>query len=109
MILKSTQPGYWEFQPVVDPTKSSYMHYNCPCGCGSVGMVKVVQPLKAARDNNTWGWDGNAERPTLVPSLRRLVACKFHGLLIDGAWLSCADSVPLHYRVYGASTQPVSC
>jgi len=98
--LQSRQPGYFEFQPTLDPSKPVYMQYNCPCGCGSPGILRVLRPIDAPHDSNTWGWDGDEKSPTLSPSIRRLIHCKFHGHLQNGQWSTCGDGAPLSSNVY---------
>jgi hypothetical protein len=51
----------------------------------------------AVRIDNTWGWNGDIERPTFSPSLLtrvtiagREVVC--HSFITDGVWLYLADS-----------------
>ncbi len=68
--------------------------YACPCGCGQmIGLpiVRAGEPT-AGRKGVFWIWDGNRERPSLTPSIRRLDACWFHGFLTAGTWTFCADS-----------------
>jgi hypothetical protein len=78
-----------------DGKRRGYLTYMCPCGCGDPGTLPIVYPPNTARDTHTWGWDGNMERPTLDPSIRRTVKCKFHGWLRVGVWSSAGDGAPV--------------
>jgi Family of unknown function (DUF6527) len=59
--------------------------FRCPCGCGDVGGIAVEKDMDD-RDGNhpIWKWDGNKELPTIVPSIRFMSGCKWHGNLIEG-------------------------
>ena len=37
--------------------------------------------------HRVWGWDGNIEKPTLIPSI--LCDNKWHGFLTNGRLISC--------------------
>lgn len=45
----------------------------CPCGCGA----EIQLPL-SGRNSPRWKFDGNANSPTLTPSIWRNVGCKSH-------------------------------
>lgn len=62
--------------------------YGCPCGCASPGVL----PFPGSGYATTWAWDGEFDRPTVTPSIRRLDGCKWHGHLIHGVWTPCGDS-----------------
>ena len=64
--------------------------YMCPCGCGDTAHL----PIRGmwTHKGPTWEWDGNEEKPTLSPSIRRIGSCKFHGHLVKGVWTFCNDS-----------------
>ena len=51
----------------------------CPCGCGLVAILPF----------DKWSWDGNAEAPTLSPSILhydRESKPHWHGFLQAGFW-----------------------
>lgn len=73
--------------------------YVCPCGCEDWGWL----PLAPLGGHAHWQWDGNRERPTLTPSIRRLNHCKWHGHLIAGVWQPAGDSGQ------GASKSAIAC
>ncbi len=80
-----------------------YMHYNCPCGCGSAGAVPVkLQDEPDPGRPPFWIWNGNEERPTLTPSMRRMSGCKSHVNLTDGAWFAHSDGPPLAVNCFKA-------
>lgn len=60
-------------------------HFQCPCGCRSVGAVRVAgQPA--------WRWNGDREKPTVTPSVLLFDETRqphWHGYLTDGVWRSC--------------------
>lgn len=58
----------------------------CPCGCGDMFGAAVKAETGGGP---VWQWDGNAEAPTLTPSLRRLDGCKWHGFLTAGEFREC--------------------
>lgn len=60
----------------------------CPCGCGSRGVLQIDSPF-ADHNRDKWTWDGNRERPTMSPSVRRTEGCGWHGYLQDGMWRPC--------------------
>ncbi len=62
----------------------------CPCGCGTVGFLPFTGSVPPGA--TTWHWDGNRERPTLTPSVRRITGCRWHGHLVAGVWRPCKDS-----------------
>lgn len=61
----------------------------CPCGCGTFMDLPVRVGAKQA---GAWLWDGDAERPTVDPSIRDLAGCRFHGWLRGGTWTFEPDS-----------------
>lgn len=63
----------------------SHLHFICPCGvCGSY-VVLPVTPVSP----KGWDWNGNKERPTLRPSIRRMDKCNWHGYLTEGVFEGC--------------------
>lgn len=57
----------------------------CPCGCGVLGAL----PFRPYPDGPSWEWDGNREKPTLMPSVQKTSPCRWHGWLRAGEWVSC--------------------
>lgn len=59
-------------------------HFQCPCGCGAVGGVKVA-------GEGAWQWNGSREKPTVHPSvlLHGNDGPHWHGWLRNGVWESC--------------------
>ena len=62
------EAGHWHFYTAYgDPdARNAGILFGCPCGCGSMFGVGF-DTHESARPH--WHWDGNAERPTLTPSL----------------------------------------
>jgi len=103
--LASDQPGYFEILERIStnpPRRYFWLHAMCPCGCGDEFTIRLVGPDDTEHEGN-WAWDGNWSMPTLQPSIRRLVGCKFHGYLTQGVWSSAGDGAPLSPRVYRGS------
>ena len=96
-LEENAQPGWFRVED--GAAGHAWLQYNCPCGCGSVGQIHMV-PTGTPHDSRTWEWDGNRERPTLSPSIRRTIDCKFHGHLQAGVWSACADGAQLAANVY---------
>lgn len=62
--------------------------FRCPCGCGLDGWLPINGPV--LRGGPTWDWDGNADVPSLTPSVFATGwPCKWHGYLTAGEWRSC--------------------
>lgn len=60
--------------------------YRCP-GCNDHRCVPV---RLGTEDSRAWQWDGNVASPTLRPSiLHRDCACRWHGYLTAGEFVSC--------------------
>ena len=60
-------------------------HFQCPCGCRSVGGVRVAGP-------HAWRWSGDREAPTVSPSVLlhdENLQPHWHGWLKNGVWESC--------------------
>lgn len=63
------------------------LFYVCPCGCGIDGYL----PFRERTENPerpSWEWDGDRQKPTLSPSIRRTAGCLWHGFLEAGIWRS---------------------
>ena len=64
--------------------------YCCPCGCRSIGALRVGighKPPHTENDRATWEWNGSLESPTLSPSVHHVG--HWHGWLRNGVWESC--------------------
>lgn len=72
-------PGAFAFE-----AEQKGIFYVCPCGCNSEGFLG----FRGLVDPPSWEFDGNTEKPTLSPSIRRLTGCKWHGFLRNGVWES---------------------
>lgn len=66
--------------------ENAALAYRCPA-CNDKRCV----PVRPWADGSpSWEWDGNIECPTLTPSiLHRDCACKWHGFLTAGVFVSC--------------------
>lgn len=62
----------------------THLTFVCPCGCQDVVIIPVNQA-----QGGSWDWDGNLEKPTLKPSILRMIGCKWHGYLIGGKFSEC--------------------
>lgn len=62
----------------------SGFHFQCPCGCGTMGSVRVA-------GDHAWTWNGGRDKPTVRPSvlLSNKDGSHWHGYLTDGVWRSC--------------------
>jgi len=67
-----------------------FIWVHCPCGCGGYFRLPIYTDTKT--EEPSWEWNGNREKPTLKPSIRDLLTCKFHGHLTNGVWTFEADS-----------------
>lgn len=100
MELPNTQPGY--FQIFIGPAGSGwYFLYNCPCGCGTDEIVPLELQGEDTWHRDGWRWDGDLERPTLMPSLRRNTPCKVHFNVTQGCYIIHADGTPAAPDCYG--------
>ncbi|WP_439523190.1 DUF6527 family protein [Marivita sp.] len=72
-----------------DPAKERLrtMLFWCPCGCGYLARITVGEEHKPIT-GPSWNWNGNAENPTLRPSINQK-PCGWHGWLTDGYWSAC--------------------
>lgn len=64
----------------------------CPCGCGAHMNLPLYRTESAKPEPVAWIWDGNRETPTLQPSIRDMMGCRFHGHLTKGVWTFEPDS-----------------
>lgn len=79
ITAKDRLPGTFEWA-VNGEGKLCSIIFTCPCGCGDLSAIAVT-------GTRAWAWDGNVERPTLNPSVKRTTGCKWHGWLRDGVWV----------------------
>ena len=85
--------GEWQ-QPQPD-TSPEFDHwrlwFTCPCGCGRVHVLPVKPGPNSV--GKWWGWNGNQEAPTLVPSVLIRnpdgIGEHWHGHLVNGCWNKC--------------------
>jgi Family of unknown function (DUF6527) len=100
--LPSTQPGY--FQIFLGPADSGwYFQCNCPCGCKYGDIVPIELEGEDTWHRTGWHWDGDLERPTLTPSLRRTgTACKIHFNVTKGQYIIHPDGAPAAQNIYRA-------
>jgi len=99
--LSSAQPGYWQI--VLGVFASGwYFFANCPCGCDSQVIVPLDMEGEPVRGTHRWQWNGDLERPTLVPSLKRMNGCKCHFSLNAGVYTVHADGAPAAPNLYRA-------
>lgn len=72
----------WQFESV--------LMFLCPA-CGENHFLGVI----SARHNGGWKWNGDKEKPTLVPSIYFASGhqhnghdngCRWHGYLTEGTW-----------------------
>ena len=112
MELPSDQPGY--FQIFIGPMGSGwYFLFNCPCGCGTPGIVPIELQGETSRTEFEqrhpsaifWRWDGDLERPTLSPSLRRNIACKVHFNVEKGKYTIHPDGAPAAPNCFTAAPE----
>jgi hypothetical protein len=65
----------------------------CPCGCGDAIRLSLVP-----RDHPSWNAViGDADRPTLSPSIHRVVGCRSH-FFLRGGRIVWADPTPRSRR-----------
>lgn len=82
---KDLAPGTAEMLLTQDGT-SGRLNYVCPCGCG---RLRVVPFRKSEKIERHWQWNGNLQKPSLTPSIQIIEACRWHGYLTEGNWLTC--------------------
>lgn len=77
------KPGQFAFGQ--EEGRGDVIWFSCPCGCGSLSCLPVGNKFKPERSSDqraTWEWDGNAEMPTLSPSIHHIG--HWHGWLKQG-------------------------
>ncbi len=89
--MKTTVAIYYD-----EETKQHTACYKCPCGKTHCIPVKDGPHIPGSRN---WGWNGNTEKPTFIPSLltwteddkgNKNWVC--HSNVIDGVARFCGDS-----------------
>lgn len=81
-------PGDWVFDRRKDAVRKEFVTiwFGCPCGeCGAIGLPVTT----GNKEPQAWLWDGDEEKPTLKPSIRRMEKCLWHGFLTDGVFKEC--------------------
>jgi len=83
--LKSDQPGYFEIFEG-DGDSGWYFACKCPCGCQYDDIVPIYRVGVAQKHvhNVAWQWDGDLQKPTLVPSFKRHTPCGIHFNITGG-------------------------
>lgn len=64
----------------------------CPCGCGGMMRLRLYSEGTPHPEHTAWSWDGNRTQPTLLPSIRDVGGCRYHGFLRSGIWSFEGDS-----------------
>lgn len=59
------------------------MIFKCPCGCNHDSLICFVKDPRRPKDP-FWTWNGNIDRPTVRPSIKRANGCEWHGFLTNG-------------------------
>jgi hypothetical protein len=73
----------WEFCDSAAVGQKAAIRYRCPC-CQGEGILPLRGRM-ADTGQTMWEWDGNADAPTLTPSIRRTHTCGWHGHLTAGS------------------------
>lgn len=90
-----SQPGDFFIDDVFDGKANFY--FRCPCGCNgrhefsSGTRFELIYIATGEKQQHYWQWDGNAETPTLSPSIWLRIengGCGWHGFLQNGVWRS---------------------
>lgn len=80
----ATAPGSFSFYArYSDPKKKIVgLLFKCPCGCGDICGINFDK-----KESPCWDWDGNKEKPTVSPSIRRIGDCQWYGWIEEGRWV----------------------
>jgi len=78
---KDLPPGTARWSDFDSGTQLAFV---CPCGCGVANQL----PVHTGESGYGWKWDGNREKPTLMPSIAMTTKCKWHGFLTAGEFRS---------------------
>lgn len=79
-----------------EPGKEGRLEFACPRGNGRCGAIRIGNGFKPEGDK-TWQWNGNAECPTLTPSInclahdpndpsKKYAGCGWHAYLTNGVF-----------------------
>ena len=71
---------YYMAPPQFKKHEIAGLTFICPCGCGGRGTLRFDTIYATG-----WSWDGNVDKPTVVPSVKQL-DCGWHGYLRHGRW-----------------------
>lgn len=71
-----------EFEVIVEPSGQRRFWFVCPGQCKSISAIALRPVVDGSAQS--WEWDGNAEAPTLHPSINH-VGC-WHGWLKAGVF-----------------------
>lgn len=100
MEVKANRVASWDFLKNPGDFLFTYDKQNricgmvekCPCGCGAEGGISFVGECygtrEASKGRPLWDWNGDEDKPTLIPSIQRTSGCKWHGFLTDGVFKS---------------------
>lgn len=83
IVAEEAPAGAIKFYKIAEHEPAGF-HFQCPCGCRSVGAVNVAP--------GGWQWNGSRDKPTVRPSVLLYDADRkphWHGWLTDGVWRSC--------------------
>lgn len=79
----------------IEPGRMGRLTYACPRNGQECGNVIIGNGMKPPGGKPTWQWDGNADAPTLTPSINCLshgpngekyAGCGWHGWLTAGVF-----------------------
>lgn len=95
MIPDPRAPGEFHFETVgydachpsdIPPGAEGRLIYFCPRGRGLCGGISIGNGFKPGAGRPSWTWDGNADAPTLTPSIDCQGGCGWHGYLTAGVF-----------------------
>lgn len=84
-VRQSIQPG--DFEIASDEAGQRWFWFKCPGPCGQVSPLALRPVVKVRDGQHSWEFDGNADKPTLNPSINH-VGC-WHGWLRAGVFTEC--------------------
>ena len=84
---ETAAPGSFKFYRQAGVEGEAGLHFVCPCGCGSVLGVQFKRPPNES--GPVWSWNGDRDKPSTTPSIRRIGGCEWHGYLTDGEFRTC--------------------
>lgn len=102
LIPGTTRPGEFHFSTLgydrchpqdISPGEIGRFSFHCPRGKDRCGDIIIGNGVKPAVGAPTWRWDGNADAPTLTPSINcrtktstgeEAAGCGWHGWLTAG-------------------------